>query len=149
MVMLALIGGTTYAQQQPRQATLAQQKTCADQAEKFYNEHEHVTWRTVDPYNYTSHYDPKQNVCFVAYRWVTDVGVSYFVFDAFENILRALLVFDAKSPGVMTQHGIDNRVGACEVNLPGQKTIYCKTAEGWDNLVLKHFGIARYFNTWR
>ena len=63
-------------------------------------------------------------------------NIAYVVWDAFENVQRAWVQFEAmpKEP---------HPIGACEIKLPGQKEIYCKTEDEWNALVFKHFGIEK------
>lgn len=124
---------------EPRQATLAQQKMCAEQARKFFLDPEfnHETWT-----EYTSHYDLKMNVCYVMVR--QDIfldkehsakfhSVAFTVFDAFEGVERAAVQTDTST----------GKPYACHLKLPGKEEVFCKTENEWDALVLKHFGIEK------
>jgi len=64
LTILLLITTSCYPQE-PRQATLAQQKMCALHAREFFlgPEMEREGWT-----EYSSHYDPKLNVCYVMVR---------------------------------------------------------------------------------
>src|SRR6266478_9984019 len=70
LVVLLFITTSCYAQE-PRQATLAQQKMCADQAKRAFNDSDaskpldDKKMRRVSPPEYTSHYDAKANVCYI------------------------------------------------------------------------------------
>jgi hypothetical protein len=143
LVVLSLAGiaaGAAQAQG-PRLATLAQQKMCADQARKFFLDPEfnHSEWT-----DYSSHYDAKLNVCYVMIR--DDVyldkqhserfhSIAYMVFDAFEGTERAHMQHNTIGP--------KQEPYACLVKPQGQKEIYCKTADEFDALVMKYFGIER------
>lgn len=139
LVVLLFVTTCCYGQE-PRQATLAQQKLCAEQARKFFFDPEfnHDTWT-----EYSSHYDAKVNVCYVMVR--LDIfldkehsekfhSVAFTVFDAFEGVERASIQKDTTTTG---------KPFACHVKLPGKESIFCKTSDEWDALVLKHFGIEK------
>src|SRR3954451_21095960 len=91
LVVLVLLSSTvTFGQEKPRQATLAQQKMCAEQAKKIFHEDnptrpEHtVTW------TYTSHYEPRTNACYIMTWFYTlqdksTTTLSHLVYDAFEG----------------------------------------------------------------
>jgi hypothetical protein len=131
-ILSFLIAGAVQAQE-PRLATLAQQKMCAEQARKFFldPEMERKTW-----VEYSSHYDTKLNVCYVMIR--SDIigggkhSVAFQIFDAFEGVERGSM-----------QSYIGGPPFSCSVRPSGQKRIYCKTDEEFDALVMKHFGIER------
>jgi len=140
-VLLLVVGVTgTFGQtpkSEPRQATLAQQKMCADQAKKFYNEPD---FKSKDFTEYTSHYDPRMNVCYVMIRSDLHIGkhsVAFQIFDAFEGTERAHMQMQVEGP-ISEQQPY-----ACSVKPIGQKEIYCKTEEEFDNLIKKHFGMER------
>jgi len=57
------------------------------------------------------------------------------VFDAFEGVQRAWMQRNAIGP--------KREPYACQVKPLGQKQIDCKTADEFDALVMKHFGIER------
>lgn len=127
--------------QQPRQATLSQQKMCAEQARKFFldPEMEHLGWT-----EYTSHYDAKRNVCYVMVRMDMHLdkqhseefhAIAFEVFDTFEGVQRALMQRNAIGPR--------KEPYACHVKPSGQEQIDCKTEDEFDALVMKYFGIER------
>jgi hypothetical protein len=86
LTTLLLLATSCYPQE-PRQATLGQQKMCAEQARKFFldPEMQHEGWT-----EYTNHYDPKLNVCYVMIR--VDVYPDKKHTEQFHDI--ALIVFD-------------------------------------------------------
>jgi hypothetical protein len=136
LILFSLLAAGTAQAQEPRQATLAQQKICADQARKFFldPEMERKTW-----VEYSSHYDTKANVCYVMVRSDLFVAgkhsIGFQVFDAFEGIERGHLDYSADEP--------DHRVSGCTIRLAGQKRTYCNTVDEFDALVIKYFGIER------
>jgi hypothetical protein len=76
------------AQQQSREATLAQQKACADQARAKFHEDGYASLSP--PGSYTNHYDPQTNVCYVMVLTVThgrndSLLGNRKVYDAFEG----------------------------------------------------------------
>ena len=131
-VLSFLIAGIAQAQE-PRLATLAQQKMCADQARKFFLDPQMECKNFTE---YSSHYDAKVNVCYVMIR--SDIvgggkhSVAFQIFDAFEGVERGSM-----------QSYIDGPPYSCSVRPSGQRRIYCKTEEEFDVLVMKHFGIER------
>src|SRR5262245_5148963 len=74
------------AQSDPRvrEASLAQQKMCDEQAnKKFHEDNPHPTEMDF----YTSHYDPKTNVCYmrVSSSSTKYISTSVAIYDAFEG----------------------------------------------------------------
>jgi hypothetical protein len=135
MFVLAVSVATFSQTAKPRQATLTQQKMCADQAKKIFHQDnptkpEHaVTWQ------YTSHYEPHTNVCYIM-TWVVTLeeksaNISHAVYDAFEGRVY----------GSFTQIG--DHVVDCKITPPGQDAIVCKTNDEFQHLVESHFGIAK------
>jgi hypothetical protein len=131
--------GAIVGRVEPRLATLAQQKMCADQARKFVTDpdFDHSSWM-----GYANHYDPKLNVCYLRVL----VNVNPFtdakyqaratqVFDAFEGVERANLLTDMSG---------NIEAGACSITLMGQEPIYCHTVDEFYVLVKRYFGIDRY-----
>ena len=121
--------------QQPRQATLAQQKVCAEEARKTF----HADNATRPPHTlvweYTSHYEPRTNTCYIMTHFVTaqdkSVTVSHSVYDAIEG--RGYASFIEVGHDVMD----------CSVSPPGQDKTMCKTSDEFERLVDKNFGIGR------
>jgi hypothetical protein len=141
--------------QEPRLATLAQQKMCADQARKAFNESDaskpinDKKFRRVSPAEYTSHYDAKANVCYIMVHEsnILDdakgnanskiISISKIVYDAFEGRVYANYLW-------MSEKGKKFWEVApmeCNVKPRGQDEITCKSSEEFDRLVDKHFGI--------
>ena len=108
-------------------ATLAQQKMCDEQAAKRFEEYE-------DTEDYTSHYAPKENICYVRINFQrTSTGKSALVVDAFEKRTYAIWV-RPESGGQVT----------CLIDIPGKPTIICGTSTEFDQLTEKYFGIASF-----
>jgi hypothetical protein len=124
----------------PRAATLSQQKMCAAQAHQKFVE----TYPAEDPNAptvYTSHYDPRVNVCFMmVHRITTNQDSSmiwYEVDDAFEGRVYAsyLSVNSTKAVGQVTPRD-------CTVRPFGEQPTTCKSSDEFEALVEKRFGIA-------
>jgi hypothetical protein len=138
IVGVLLLITTSAFTQEPRQATLAQQKMCAEQAKKFYNEAE---FKSKDFTEYTSHYDAKMNVCYVMIR--SDLNrndknewtVAYAIFDAFEGTERGHLQSKIVGP--------NQKPYVCSIKPFGKEEIYCKTGDEFFSLIKKHFGLER------
>jgi len=135
MFLLTALAAFGQTAAKPRQATLAQQKMCAEQARKIFHEDnptkpEHaVTWQ------YTSHYEARTNVCYIM-TWIVTLDqkstvISHVVYDAFEG----------REYASFTQIGKD--VMECSVSPPGEDSIDCKTNDDFQRLVDKHFGIGK------
>jgi hypothetical protein len=140
ILLFLLTVGTAHAQE-PRLATLAQQKMCAEQSRKFFldPDMEHKDWT-----GYTSHYEAKLNVCYVMIRVDAYLdkqhspefhSIAFMVFDAFEGVQRAWMQRNAIGP--------KREPYECQVKPLGQKQIDCKTEEEFDVLAMKYFGIER------
>ena len=123
--------------QEPRAATLAQQKMCADQAKRSFAE-DKLSPRAF----YTSHYDPKANVCYIMTSDTTPnhdgtISTSRVVYDAFEGRGYAnYLWISDKAKKFWEVAPV-----TCSVKPRGQDEITCKSSDEFDRLVDKHFGI--------
>jgi hypothetical protein len=124
---------------QPRLATLAQQKVCAEQAEKQFNS----TSASQGSAEFTSHYDARANVCYIM---VHDARVSYgnptvsvVVYDAFEGRVYANYMW------INSQKKKYWEVAPmeCDVKPRGQPEIVCKSSDEFEELIDKYFGIGR------
>lgn len=144
---LLLFLGSVALAQEPRAATLQQQKMCADQAKKAFADIDTASTKEIyyTRYEYVSHYDPKANVCYIMtisyslMRSNSTRTLAYLVFDAFEgrvyaNFLR--LVQKGKAD-------YEVKPDECSVKPRGQKEITCKDSEEFEALVEKNFGIAQ------
>jgi len=114
--------------QQPR-ATLEQQKMCADQAKKAFNERrEDLGFQF-----FSSHYDPTANICYVLHtKQSSGSFLVISVYDAFEG--RSYGEFYR-----LDKENFDNPT--CYVK-PRKDKIGCKTEDEFRKLVEKHFGVA-------
>lgn len=132
--------------QEPRPATLTQQKMCADQAKRSFAEWAGTSLGSgkIGPYTYyTSHYDAKANVCYIMVTDTYSLGKSEgitctsSVYDAFERRLYAKYIW--KSDKVKKAWEVPPIT--CFVKPLGQKNIDCKSEDEFNELVEKHFGI--------
>src|ERR1700753_1996792 len=88
--------------QQPRTASLAEQKMCSEQARRAFNDSDAgkpiniVGIKRMSPPEYTNHYDATANVCYIMVRELTVImdkddpkdrtlSTSILVYDAFEG----------------------------------------------------------------
>ena len=116
-------------------ATLAQQKICADQAEKNFND---SSFSGKDEGGtYTNHFDPESGVCYMEVtirRMSIDNNFQFsdIILDAFEN----------RTYGELTTFSKDRKPVACSVKPRGQSEIICESKENFDALALKYFGVA-------
>lgn len=122
----------------PLAASLEQQKMCDEQAAKRVHEEDQFEKKflgkgqnTIET-DYTSHYDPKVNVCYVRINsiWATGMGAS--VIDAFEGRVYA-------SYG----SGSNNAKPAwCKIFIPGKDIQVCQSQDQFDSLVEKYFDVS-------
>jgi hypothetical protein len=120
---------------------------CADQAKKFFGDL--VTPKTsktaVDAVlaSYIDHYDPNENICYVAIvrndPSGRNKGLTYStdVFDAFEGTSYA--AYTQLSDNIKA--GIEVKPPLCSVDPRGQRQIICKSEDEFDGLVEKYFGL--------
>ena len=123
----------------PEAASLAQQKMCDEQAAKKFSENGGAGHGALG--GYTSHYDPTVNVCYVRvsstsaekFPVVTDV-----VYDAFGGRIYAKYIW------VNSQNKKYWEVSpsTCEIDIPGKPVEECNSAEEFDELTEKYFGVA-------
>lgn len=138
---------TSVSVQVRRQATLAEQKMCADQAKKFFTDdiQAQVQIRTtvVAPPDYIDHYDAKGNVCYVAILQFDSIDggktmtTSTGVFDAFENTSYATYVWTSDK----TKEYWQVKPTMCTVRPPGLPSVTCTSDDEFDELVEKYFGL--------
>jgi hypothetical protein len=123
----------------PVVASMAQQKMCDEQAAKKFHETK-VSGTGLLNDGYTSHYDPKVNVCyarlyFLAARKAGDTRAE-MVLDAFEGREYATYVGpDSKNGIVKSQQ--------CQIFIPGKHTQDCQSIDEFDGLVEKYFGVTK------
>jgi hypothetical protein len=128
-------------------ATLAQQKLCAEQAKKAFDENEQEARQLEQDFqpisDYTSHFDPQKNVCYVRITstTATKTGVmnSDVVYDAFERRMFANYLWTNYSG----KKYWEVKPSQCEVHPQQQSTVNCQSSEEFDNLVEKWFGVAK------
>lgn len=119
----------------PVAASLPQQKMCDEQAAKKFTENGHGTLDT-----YTSHYDPTENVCYIRvnstsakkFPLITDV-----VYDAFGGRIYASYMW------INSQNKKYWEVApsTCEIHIPGKPVEKCSSAEEFNELTEKYFGV--------
>jgi len=134
-----------FGQAKPRQATLAQQKMCADQARRMFNESYSAHGKDGLSYDYTSHYDSQQNICYILVHGsgvLKDSGhpvVTNIVFDAFEGRTYAAYSWiNSQSKKYWEVTPIE-----CRVLPRGQEAMNCKSSDEFEALIDKYFGIGR------
>jgi len=133
--------------QEPRLATLPQQKMCADQARKFFDDLVDLksSKTLIDPLlaSYVDHYDAKANICYVAIiRNDPDdhrqkMTYSTVVFDAFEGTSYA----DYTQLSDKISAGIEVKPPLCSVKPRGRSEIICKSEDEFDGLIERYFGL--------
>lgn len=139
-----------------KQATLVQQKACADQARTRFVEDGYTSTyvrgtRDLQHASYTNHYDIKTSVCYVEVLTVNTTSaknnallVSRLVYDAFEGRLYANLtiVMGDGHPSII---GTSSDPSVCRVKPSGQPAIQCsiEDEDEFDALVNKYFGLDR------
>lgn len=120
----------------PVAASLEQQKMCADQAAKVFKENGHSKFD-----NYTDHYDPTVNVCYIR--------VNSSSFDKFPT--DAMVVYDAFGGRVYANYMWINAQNKkfwevppseCEIHIPDKPVKKCNSAEEFDQLTEKYFGVS-------
>jgi len=135
LVLGVILSASLVFGQQPRQATLAQQKVCADQARKTFHADNVTRPPHMLVWEYTSHYEPRTNTCYIMTHFVTaqekSVSISFSVYDAIEG--RGYASFIQVGHDVMD----------CTISPPGHDTTNCKTSDEFERLVDKNFGIGK------
>jgi hypothetical protein len=120
----------------PEAASLAQQKMCDEQSEKKFRENGHGTFDS-----YTSHYDTEVNVCFIRVDSLPAGKfpvISDVVYDAFGGRIYANFMWiNSKN-----RPAFEVSPSECEIHIPGKPDQACKTAEEFDELTEKYFGVA-------
>ena len=121
----------------PVAASLAQQKMCDEQAAKRFNEYRHES--SLD--SYTSHYDPTVNVCYVRIESYAGnpLVLTDVVYDAFGGRMYANYMWTNPH----NKKGWDAPPTQCEIHIPDKPDETCKTAEEFDDLTEKYFGVAK------
>jgi hypothetical protein len=137
VVLMLVVASVTQAQQ--KHATLSEQKACAHQAKKFFNEGEPP--KDATKYEFTSHYDAANKVCYVRVDTAVilngKLSVSSLVADAFEG--RELAYYLRSSdPG---KKYWEVKPTMCHVKSIDGEKITCESTEEFESLVDKHFGL--------
>lgn len=138
---------TSISAQGRRQATLAEQKMCADQAKRFFTDEIRtqiqIRATVMVPPDYIDHYDAKANACYVAILRFDSIDggktmtTSVGVFDAFENTSYATYVWTSDKVKKYWQV----KPTMCTVSPPGLSTVTCTSDGEFDELVEKYFGL--------
>ena len=140
-VVLTLISSavSTLPIAQQRNASLTEQKMCAEQAKKVFEEEKEAESESVNhSILYVSHYDSRDNICYVMthvewYQSNESVGERYTLTDAFEKHKFASYF------GGNNNH--QPRQPYCDVFVPGHP-IKCSSLSEFLNLVDKNFNIS-------
>ena len=127
MVFVAL-SPLAVARAKPRQATLAQQKMCTDQAHKMFSE-SYADWT-----EHTSHYDPRANVC---YMWVDKITIGEN--GAFDDLV--IDAFEGNIYGHAFRQMPSEKLSECRVIAPDDSRVECHSLAEFIQLVKKYFGI--------
>jgi len=126
---------------QTKHAPLSEQRKCADQAKKFYNETDFPNTKHATKNEFTSHYDATNLVCYVRVNVSTVendmVAVSSYVFDAFENRTYASYIWFS----VKGKKFWEVKPTECSVKPVNSKKIVCESTEEFEDLVDKYFGL--------
>ena len=131
-VALMLTASLAFGQ---RQATLAQQKMCAEQARKIFHEDNPTRPEHAITWEYTGHYEPKTNTCYIMTHLSQIHGkgfsLSYAVYDAFEG------------RGYASYIEVQHDVMDCSITRPGYDEEHCKTSDEFLRDVDKYFGVGQ------
>jgi hypothetical protein len=130
----------------PEAASLSQQKMCDEQAAKRFHENEnsddfHLKKKNPPISDYTSHYDPAVNVCYVRIHSITanPATVGDTVYDAFGGRVFASYVW--VNPQGKTFWEVSP--SECTIHIPGKPDEKCKTDTEFDELTEKYFGVTQ------
>ncbi len=129
----------------PVAASLAQQKMCDEQAGKEFRGNrsiDSIPKSSTDISSYTSHYDPAVNVCYVRVN-SSSIGKipveTDVVYDAFGGRVYANYIWvnsqNKKYWGVSPS--------TCEIDIPGKPAEKCTSAEEFNELTEKYFGVSQ------
>jgi hypothetical protein len=138
-VLLLIVCAKTQAQQP--HATLADQKMCAAQAKKFYNEDTgFATIQHATKNEFTSHYDPATKVCYVRIDITTfedkKTTVSSYIFDAFEGRDVGTYIWFSDP----RRKYWEVKPTLCNIKPPGKPKQTCGSTEEFEELADKYFG---------
>ena len=125
--------------------TLTQQQLCAEQAKKAFDEDQQQARQLGGDKpisDYTSHFDPQKNVCYVRISAATvskrGVTNSVVIYDAFERRTFANFLWVNNSG----KKYWEVKPLECEVHPQQQPTAYCNSSDEFNELVEKWFGVA-------
>jgi hypothetical protein len=129
---------------QQAHSSLSDQKMCADQAKKFFNDTDFADDSKHPLKNeFTSHYDAPKKACYVRVNYTTrpsataEVVVSSYVFDAFEG--RTLASYNWVSETGKKYWEVKPMI--CWVKPIGESKSTCSTTEEFESVVDKLFGL--------
>jgi hypothetical protein len=132
----------------PPRPTLEQQKMCAEQARKDFDEdqrqyRESFGNTSSQLSDYTSHFDSQKNICYVRIdSTLTNGGVpstAITVYDAFERrVYASYLWINSQKKKYWEVKPVE-----CEIDPPKETKITCGSSEEFDQLVDKWFGVAK------
>ena len=130
----------------PEAATLAQQKMCAEQAEKRYQADRYGDFEKKDDLpltSYTNHYDPAVNVCYVridSFGGAAGLGsVSSIVYDAFGGRVYATYMWS----NPLKKKYWEVSPSECQIDIPGKPQEKCASEDDFDERTEKYFGVTK------
>ena len=138
---------TTKSTSEIGQPNLVQQKMCAEQAKKTFDDTQQQTRQLGGDQplsDYTSHFDPQSNICYVRIIAMTaskggGVTNSDIVYDAFERRVFASYLWMNYSGKKYWEVAPSE----CEVHPPHQPPMSCRSSEEFNGLVEKWLGVAQ------
>jgi hypothetical protein len=142
LLVILSLGSALDARAQQAHASLSDQKMCAAQAKKFFDETDYSDNSKHPLKNeFTSHYDPAAKVCYVRIDYNTrdgkTINVSSYVFDAFEGRELAEYIWFSQPD----KKYWDVKPTMCHVKPINQEKTYCTTTEEFESLVDRLFGL--------
>jgi len=147
LLIIVGLAATTFGQNKPH-APLSQQKVCADEARKAFSKSFKAEQDGI-AYEFTSHYDAQNNVCYVLVHGSGVVKgnasgssspyVSYSVFDAIEGRTYGEYVWINSTQKKYWE--VPPMI--CNVNPRASDKILCKSDDEFDQLIDKYFGIGK------
>jgi hypothetical protein len=143
IVILTLALGQSSRAQQVH-ASLADQKVCAEQAKKFFNETDYSDNSKKPIKNeYTSHYDAAAKVCYVRIDFniydakTKKLTASSYVFDAFEGRNFAEYVWFSDP----VKKYWEVKPFSCSVKPMNGEKLFCNSTEEFEKMVDRYFGL--------
>lgn len=131
------IGAMAQKPSPKHKATMAEQKTCAEQAAKYFHDNVQNPPPGIQ-YWHTSHYDPDAGVCYVRLEWAEGIGKpkeyrhSTMISDAFEGTLFAMISVPVVE---------NSKHYPCMVAPKGAKAIMCESEDEFNDLVHRYFNL--------